>query len=857
MAAAKPRARRRSRILASVEHLEARTMLSTLTVGPVADTYVRGGTFASTNFGRDTTLAVANQTSATYDRESYLRFDLKGVTTPVTKATLQLVPSSLSGDLAATSYRITLVSDTGDNWVEGNGGTDNNPTGELIWSNRPAVGTATVIFAGSSLTVGKPIRIDVTALVKNAANANGLFSLRIDAPTEVSSSQLIGFWSREAATAANRPALTLESTNVEVQATWPDRTFAPYVDATNWPLFDFVSMAKTQNVKFFTLAFIVADGANQPSWGGYYSLADKFRADEISALRALGGDVMISFGGAAGTELAVAIKDVNTLTNAYQSVIDAYKLTHIDFDIEGAWVADKASIDRRSLAIKNLQDRANSDGRELAVWFTLPVLPQGLTADGVYVVQSALKAGVRIAGVNVMAMDYGDGAAPNPEGQMGKYAIDAANSLFSQLKSAYTAAGQTPTDAELWSKVGVTPMIGQNDVPTERFYQADATALLNFATSKQLGYLAFWSANRDNGSVPSGQLSGNGSGVVQTPFEFSKILQPFTGNNIPRFSVDDVSVVEGDAGTKSLVFNVMLSNASSAVTTVKFATVDGTASAGTDYQALSGTLTFAAGETKKSVAVNILGELLAEKDETFTLVLSQPTGAGLLKSVGTATIFDDDAPPAITIDDVSLAEGQSGTSNAVFTVKLSRAPKTGETISVIYATVDQTAKTPSDYVALSGTLVFTAGQISKILTVLVNGDTLAESNETFTVNLSSASGATLAKAQGIGTILDDDTPSDQVKFEVTSQWDTGFIAQVTIKNTTNKTWVDWSLEWDALFAISSIWSAQLTSVSNGHFLFKPADWTKTLAPGASITFGFQGVGKPTSPTGVLFKPIVG
>src|SRR5262249_17982901 len=140
---------------------------------------------------------------------------------------------------------------------------------------------------------------------------------------------------------------------------------------------------------------------------------------KIAALRAIGGDVMVSFGGAAGKELAEVITSVSSLTAAYQSVVTAYGLTHIDFDIEGAAVADKVSIDRRSQAIAAVQQAAVAAGRKLDVWFTLPVLPTGLTTDGLYVVQSALKYGVNIAGVNIMTMDYGDGPAPNPSGHMG------------------------------------------------------------------------------------------------------------------------------------------------------------------------------------------------------------------------------------------------------------------------------------------------------------------------------------------------------------------------------------------------------------------------------------------------------
>ena len=331
---------------------------------------------------------------------------------------------------------------------------------------------------------------------------------------------------------------------------------------------------RTSNIS--TLAFVVADpSTNEPSWGGYYSVSSGYRADEIQKLRSLGGEVLVSFGGAAGTELAAAITDVKALTNAYQSVIDQYDLTWIDFDIEGAWVADRDSIDRRSAAIRNLQDRAADEGRALEVWFTLPVLPTGLTNDGLYVITSALSHGVDIGGVNIMAMDYGDSAAPNPEGQMGEYAIQAASSLFQQMRAQYSAFGMQPTQDELWSKVGVTPMIGQNDVLSERFYLEDAQELLNFANANRLGMLSQWSTNRDAACATFGQLALHCSGVPQNPFEFSQTLNQFTGNEgplLPALSIRDVSTMEGDNGASTIDFTIELSFASNQDVSVHYST---------------------------------------------------------------------------------------------------------------------------------------------------------------------------------------------------------------------------------------------------------------------------------------------
>jgi hypothetical protein len=311
----------------------------------------------------------------------------------------------------------------------------------------------------------------------------------------------------------------------------PEQVFAPYVDMTLYPMYDLVAAAQSQGLRHFTLAFIVAGPQGQPAWGGYseYALGSEFDLQvksQIASLRALGGDVIVSFGGAANQELALVINDVPALTRAYQSIIDAYGLTQIDFDVEGAAAVDRASVDRRNEAIAALQRSATNAGRTLEVSYTLPVLPSGLTPDGLAILQSAVQAGVDLSIVNIMAMDYGDWAAPNPQGRMGDYAIEAAQSLFAQLRSLYGAA---KPDAELWAMIGVTPMIGLNDVTTEVFDQQEARELAAFAEQQGLGRLSMWSLNRDQQN-PAGQIGwveNESSSLRQSAFEFSQILSEF------------------------------------------------------------------------------------------------------------------------------------------------------------------------------------------------------------------------------------------------------------------------------------------------------------------------------------------
>jgi hypothetical protein len=330
------------------------------------------------------------------------------------------------------------------------------------------------------------------------------------------------------ATATGSVSVTVSS-NI---STWPTQVFAPYVDMGLYPTYDLVAAARDHGIRHTVLSFIVADPQGKPSWAGFseYALGTEFDSKlraQIAGVRALGGDVIVSFGGAANRELAEVITDVNALARAYQSVIDAYGLTRIDFDIEGAAAAHRASVDRRNQAIAILQRDAAAAGRPLEVSYTLPVLPTGLTPDGVYVLQSAVRFGVNLHGANIMTMDYGDSAAPNPAGKMGDYAIQAANSLFTQLKSIY---GSSKTDSQLWAMVGITPMIGLNDVVTETFDQQEAREVLAFAQAKGIGRISFWSLNRDRQN-PSGQIGYvelTSSSIVQQLYEFSGIFRPFT-----------------------------------------------------------------------------------------------------------------------------------------------------------------------------------------------------------------------------------------------------------------------------------------------------------------------------------------
>ena len=168
----------------------------------------------------------------------------------------------------------------------------------------------------------------------------------------------------------------------------------------------------------------------------------------------------------------------------------------------------------------------------------------------------------------------------------------------------------------------------------------------------------------------------------------------------------------------------------------------------------SGLLSFTAGQTTQTISVVVNGDTLNEVNETFKVALSDPEGATLARTEATGTIENDDALPSLSIADVTVTEGNSGTVNAVFTVTL--APVSGQDVTVNYAAADVTAAVGSDYVANNGLLSFTAGQTTQTISVVVNGDTLNEVNETFKVALSNPAGATLTRTEATGTIENDD-----------------------------------------------------------------------------------------------------
>ncbi|KAA0935669.1 chitinase [Streptomyces apricus] len=288
--------------------------------------------------------------------------------------------------------------------------------------------------------------------------------------------------------------------------------YAPYVSATTASGNDSAGSPSAYN-----LAFVIADGGDcTPQWNGTTAIGDSAVASRIAALTASGASVRVSFGGASGKELASVCDSAAELADAYGQALDAAGATEADFDVEGEQLTDSASVALRSEAIALLQEERD----DLAVTFTLPVMPSGLDDDGVALLESANDHGVQVSTVNIMTMNYGS----SYDEDMGDYAETSAGAAHDQLEEVFGLS-----DAGAWKGLALTSMLGVNDVDNETFSLSDAAQVRAFAEGKGVAWVSMWSTFRDR---PCGDDSSaddaatNCSGVAQTAGAFAKA---FTG----------------------------------------------------------------------------------------------------------------------------------------------------------------------------------------------------------------------------------------------------------------------------------------------------------------------------------------
>lgn len=311
----------------------------------------------------------------------------------------------------------------------------------------------------------------------------------------------------------------------------PTGWFAGYADVIAEPAYSFELRPSAATEKV-VLSFIVgnSDRPCVPLWGNEYTLS---QADEsldlshrVALLREQGGDVAVAFGGWAHEELSSTCLSGEELVGAYRSVIDELDLNIIEFDLEGSDLKFDDSGIRRAEAIAQVQADLASEGRTLAVWLTLAGTPDGLSTQAINAATQFLSAGVNLAGVNVMTMNFPRGTVKNLS--MSEAAIGTLTAAEPQVAELYSFAGIQLSTEEVWQKMGATPMIGQNDVQAQVFTLEDAQKLNRFAREHNLGRMSMWSLSRDAACDESFTLpamaSYRCSGVVEAPGDFAAAL---------------------------------------------------------------------------------------------------------------------------------------------------------------------------------------------------------------------------------------------------------------------------------------------------------------------------------------------
>ena len=269
--------------------------------------------------------------------------------------------------------------------------------------------------------------------------------------------------------------LLASAATARAATTFPAHYSAPYLQISSSDAGDMAADLKASGDKYYTLAFLTPKSGCTPFWEDGGDSVGAF-ASQIKTLRAAGGDAIISFGGASGGELAETCTSVSSLTAAYEKVVTTYSATRLDFDIEGGVLNNSAANTRRDEALAALQQKFPS----VQIDFTVPVDPTGLESNAVNMLKGAKAKGVKVAIVNIMTMDFGDGQNALNDAE------SAANATHGQLASIYGGSS-----ASVWGMIGLTPIAGHND-DNENFTQSNAKSLESFAAGKGVGELSFW-----------------------------------------------------------------------------------------------------------------------------------------------------------------------------------------------------------------------------------------------------------------------------------------------------------------------------------------------------------------------------
>jgi chitinase len=321
--------------------------------------------------------------------------------------------------------------------------------------------------------------------------------------------------------AASASALTLATAGA-VFALAPDGnaaatssySVAPYVDMSNSQEGMLDTAITGHGLKAYTAAFVLGSGCNQ-IWGDTLPIGnDSFTDPLIAKAKSEGASLIISSGGASGLPLAWTCSNQSSIDAGYQALINDYGVNQLDFDIEGAAVADTAAAARQMQAMKDL--KASNPGLQFSV--TLPVLTSGLTNDGVNILKAAKTAGVKIDVVNIMTMDFYAGTGT----EMGQGSVSAAQATLSQMQSVDSGYS--------YANLGITPMIGKND-DGSTFTLADAQTVESFAVQHSIARLAFWSVNRDQACGGSANSLSTCTQISQNPLAFTDTFMKYAGGS--------------------------------------------------------------------------------------------------------------------------------------------------------------------------------------------------------------------------------------------------------------------------------------------------------------------------------------
>ena len=317
----------------------------------------------------------------------------------------------------------------------------------------------------------------------------------------------------------------------------PAHVYAPYYETYLGSATPTISAtAQASGARYFTLAFIQSAGKGSctPTWNGNafqpITPTSGQYAQDIAGLRTLGGDVIPSFGGYSadhgGTEIADSCKDVHQIAAAYEAVISDYGVTRLDMDVESRSLDNTAGIDRRNKAIALTEQWAAANNIPLQIQYTLPVEPYGLDPNGMAVLQNAVTNGARVDSVNIMVFDYYQRRQGTVD--MGQAAVNAATNTNAQLATIYPSLAP----AQLWAMEGMTLLPGIDDFPKKTEVTSlhpDAQTMLDFAEANGMNFLSIWAIQRDNGGCPGTTDSNTCSGITQNDWDFSHLLEPFTG----------------------------------------------------------------------------------------------------------------------------------------------------------------------------------------------------------------------------------------------------------------------------------------------------------------------------------------